>query len=42
MGLDNGHIYGLAMALSLAVVAIAGVFLAVRTEFRSRRSARRA
>ena len=33
MGLDNGHIYGLAMALSLAVVAIAGVFLAVRSNF---------
>jgi branched-chain amino acid transport system permease protein len=33
MGLDNRHIYALAMALSLAVVAIAGVFLAVRTNF---------
>ncbi len=33
MGLDNRHIYGLAMALSLAVVAIAGVFLAVRANF---------
>ncbi|MCB1494732.1 MAG: branched-chain amino acid ABC transporter permease [Bauldia sp.] len=33
MGLDNRHIFGLAMALSLAVVAIAGVFLAVRTNF---------
>ena len=31
MGLDNRHIFGLAMALSLAVVAVAGVFLAVRT-----------
>jgi branched-chain amino acid transport system permease protein len=33
MGLDNRHIFGLAMALSLAVVAVAGVFLAVRTNF---------
>jgi len=33
MGLDNRHIFGLAMALSLAVVAIAGVFLAVRANF---------
>jgi len=30
MGLDNRHVFALAMALSLAVVAIAGVFLAVR------------
>ncbi|HUI98070.1 MAG TPA: branched-chain amino acid ABC transporter permease [Xanthobacteraceae bacterium] len=33
MGLDNAHVFGLAMALSLAVVAIAGVLLAVRTNF---------
>lgn len=33
MGLDNRHIYGLAMALSLVVVAIAGIFLGVRTSF---------
>jgi branched-chain amino acid transport system permease protein len=33
MGLDNRHIFALAMALSLAVVAIAGVLLAVRTNF---------
>jgi branched-chain amino acid transport system permease protein len=33
MGLDNRHIFALAMALSLAVVAMAGVFLAVRTNF---------
>ena len=33
MGLNNRHIFSLAMALSLAVVAIAGVFLAVRTNF---------
>ena len=33
MGLDNRHIFGLAMALSLAVVAVAGVFLAVRANF---------
>jgi len=33
MGLDNRHVFALAMALSLAVIAIAGVFLAVRTNF---------
>jgi branched-chain amino acid transport system permease protein len=33
MGLDNRHIFGLAMALSLAVVAVAGVLLAVRSNF---------
>jgi branched-chain amino acid transport system permease protein len=33
MGLDNRHIFSLAMALSLAVVAVAGVLLAVRTNF---------
>jgi branched-chain amino acid transport system permease protein len=33
MGLDSRHVFGLAMALSLAVVAIAGVLLAVRTNF---------
>jgi branched-chain amino acid transport system permease protein len=33
MGLDNRHVFALAMALSLAVVAIAGVFLAVRASF---------
>ena len=33
MGLDNRHIFALAMAISLAVVAVAGVFLAVRTNF---------
>ena len=33
MGLDNRHIFALAMALSLAVVAVAGVFIAVRTNF---------
>ena len=33
MGLDNAHVFALAMALSLAVIAIAGVFLAVRTNF---------
>jgi branched-chain amino acid transport system permease protein len=32
-GLDNRHVFGLAMAVSLAVVAIAGVFLAVRANF---------
>ncbi|MCB1437374.1 MAG: branched-chain amino acid ABC transporter permease [Rhodobiaceae bacterium] len=33
MGLNKAHIFGLAMALSLAVVAIAGVFLGIRTSF---------
>jgi branched-chain amino acid transport system permease protein len=33
MGLDNRHVFALAMSLSLAVVAIAGVLLAVRANF---------
>ena len=33
MGLDTRHIFAMAMALSLAIVAIAGVFLAVRANF---------
>src|SRR5438132_321368 len=33
MGLDNRHIFARAMALSLAVIAVAGVFIAVRTNF---------
>ena len=33
MGINNDHIYALAMALCLAVVAIAGVFLAIRSNF---------
>jgi branched-chain amino acid transport system permease protein len=33
MGYNNKHLYGLAMAISLAVVAVAAVFLAVRTNF---------
>ncbi len=33
MGVDNRHIYGLAMAIALGVVAIAGIFLGVRTNF---------
>jgi branched-chain amino acid transport system permease protein len=33
MGLNNHHVFALAMALSLAVVAIAGVLLAIRTNF---------
>jgi branched-chain amino acid transport system permease protein len=33
MGLDNRHVFALAMALSLAIVAIAGVLLAVRSNF---------
>jgi len=33
MGLDNRHVYALAMALSMAIVGIAGVLLAVRANF---------
>jgi branched-chain amino acid transport system permease protein len=33
MGYDNRHLYGLAMAIYQAVVAVAGIFLAVRTNF---------
>ena len=33
MGLDNRHVFGMAMALSSAMVAIAGIFLAIRTNF---------
>jgi branched-chain amino acid transport system permease protein len=33
MGINNRHIYGLAFALAGAVTAIAGVFLAIRTNF---------
>lgn len=33
MGYNNKHLYGIAMAISLAVVAVAAVFLAVRTNF---------
>ena len=33
MGLDNRHVFALAMALSLAVVAVAGVLLAIRANF---------
>jgi len=33
MGVDNRHIFSLAMAIALAVVAVAGVFMAIRTNF---------
>jgi len=33
MGLDTRHVFGMAMALSLAVVGVAGVFLAIRANF---------
>ncbi len=33
MGLNRRHIFGLAMALSLAVVAVAGILLGIRTSF---------
>jgi branched-chain amino acid transport system permease protein len=33
MMIDRRHVFGMAMALSAAVVAIAGIFLAIRTNF---------
>ncbi|GIX15134.1 MAG: hypothetical protein KatS3mg118_3093 [Paracoccaceae bacterium] len=33
MGLNKAHVFGLAMALSLAVTALAGVLLGIRTSF---------
>jgi len=33
MGLNKAHVFGLAMALALAVTAIAGILLGVRTSF---------
>jgi branched-chain amino acid transport system permease protein len=33
MGIDTGRLHALAMALSLAVVAVAGIFLGIRTTF---------
>lgn len=30
MGIDNRHVYGLAMAIATAVVAVAGIYLAIR------------
>ena len=33
MGLNKSHVFGMAMALSLVVVAIAGIFLGIRTSF---------
>jgi branched-chain amino acid transport system permease protein len=33
VGIDNRRVYSLAMAISMATVAIAGVFLAIRTTF---------
>ena len=33
MGLDNRHVFGLAMGLSLAIVGLAGVLLAIRNNF---------
>ena len=33
MGLNKNHMFGLAMALALAVTALAGIFLAIRTSF---------
>jgi branched-chain amino acid transport system permease protein len=33
MGINNAHLYGMAMAISLAIVSVAGVFLGIRTNF---------
>ncbi len=33
MGIDNRHLYGVAMAFALAIVAIGGVFIGIRTTF---------
>jgi branched-chain amino acid transport system permease protein len=33
MGINNAHLFGLAMALSLAIVSVAGVFLGIRSNF---------
>src|SRR5260221_5574670 len=33
MGSKNAHLFGLAMALSLAIVSVGGVFLGIRTNF---------
>jgi branched-chain amino acid transport system permease protein len=33
MGIDNRHLYGMAMALALAVAAIGGVFIGIRQTF---------
>ena len=33
MGINNAHLYGVAMAISLAVVSVAGVFLGIRANF---------
>ena len=33
MGIDNRHVFALALALALAVVALAGTFMAIRTNF---------
>ncbi len=33
MGIDNRHLYAMAMAFALAIVAIAGVFIGIRTTF---------
>ncbi|WP_275087188.1 branched-chain amino acid ABC transporter permease [Pseudomonas congelans] len=33
MGINDAHVFGLAMALAMAVVSIAAVFLSIRTSF---------
>ena len=33
VGIDNRHLYGVAMAISLATAAVAGIFLGIRTSF---------
>ena len=33
VGIDNGHLYGLAMAIAMGTLALAGIFLGIRTTF---------
>jgi branched-chain amino acid transport system permease protein len=33
MGIDNRHLYAMAMAVALAIVAVGGVFIGIRTSF---------
>ena len=33
VGIDNRHLFGLAMAIALGTVAVGGVFLGIRTTF---------
>jgi branched-chain amino acid transport system permease protein len=33
VGIDNGHLYGIAMAIAMGTLALAGIFLGIRTTF---------